>query len=471
MEQLKWEKLLCTKRIRESRRIKDKSIVRNEFEADYDRIVGSSSVRRLQDKAQVFPLQKNDVVRTRLTHSLEVSAMARSLGNTIGRNLENNTSINFDRKKTEELSALLQTAGLIHDLGNPPFGHYGETVIREWAKEKLDSNKEKHLKIEDLKSRQERLDFEYFDGNVQNLRIVTKLQTMNDVYGANFTFGTLATIIKYPYSSCHTTHPKHKFGFFKSEADVVEQIWKETGLKEGVRHPATYLLEAADDIIYICDDIEDGVKKGYINWNIVYEEIKEHYKESTEYKELFFRIDSVTPDREMAESECILAKVRMFRNNVQTYFFHRVVEEFLKNYDSIMCGCYKGELLQCEKEFVDRLKGITGKYCFSCNEVSTLELVGYRVIRELLDIFSNILLGAAEKDILDTGTYAGKVYNLISENYKFISRYDYNNKKYRTFDEMETYDKLQLIIDFISGMTDSYAVNLYKQLTGISLPE
>lgn len=132
---LNWDKLLCEERIRKSHTFKDEYVTRNEFEADYDRIVGSSSVRRLQDKAQVFPLQKNDVVRTRLTHSMEVSAIARSLAKTVGLRLESENI--FDRNKTEKFMGMLQTAGLIHDLGNPPFGHYGETVIRNWYESKV----------------------------------------------------------------------------------------------------------------------------------------------------------------------------------------------------------------------------------------------------------------------------------------------------------------------------------------------
>lgn len=149
MATLEWKKLLCTKRERESKSGSSINPVRNEFEADYDRIVGSSSVRRLQDKAQVFPLQKNDVVRTRLTHSMEVSAIARSLAKTVGLRLESENI--FDRNKTEKFMGMLQTAGLIHDLGNPPFGHYGETVIRNWYESKVvdvKRSRDKHYKIE-----------------------------------------------------------------------------------------------------------------------------------------------------------------------------------------------------------------------------------------------------------------------------------------------------------------------------------
>ena len=276
MCKLNWDKLLCEERIRQGDDNKnefvtrDEFVTRNEFEADYDRIVGSSSVRRLQDKAQVFPLQKNDFVRTRLTHSMEVSAVARSLGKTIGLFLEKEDG--FKRDKTEKLMGMLQTAGLIHDLGNPPFGHYGETAIRNWYIERILQKSTEEIKKEGLE--QEEADFYYFDGNVQNLRIVTKLQTMNDEYGANFTYGTLAAIIKYPYSSTNFERKDKKFGYFKSEEDIIKRIREKTGLEEGIRHPATYLLEAADDIVYIGDDIEDGVKKGYIPWKEEYAKLK-----------------------------------------------------------------------------------------------------------------------------------------------------------------------------------------------------
>lgn len=197
--------------------------VRNAFEADYDRIVGSSSVRRLQDKAQVFPLQENDFTRTRLTHSIEVSALARSLGKEVGRAIETAKPGNgFGPEETDKLAALLQVTGLIHDLGNPPFGHYGETVIQDWFKNWFDSEYKGFEKVKanlDEKAvltEQEKNDFIHFDGNVQNLRIVTKLQTLNDAKGANFTYATLATIIKYPWRSDDNrirTGQKKKFGY------------------------------------------------------------------------------------------------------------------------------------------------------------------------------------------------------------------------------------------------------------------
>lgn len=467
-ERLNWEQLLCKERQRKGVGLTES---RNEFEADYDRIVGSSSVRRLQDKAQLFPLQENDFTRTRLTHSIEVAAMAYSIGKYIGRELEKRGE--FGRTGTEELSALLRVAGLIHDLGNPPFGHYGETVIRNWFVRWFSSSEAENLGF----SQQQKNDFCYFDGNVQNLRIVTKLQTLNDAFGANFTYGTLATIIKYPWSSnCEQINAiekekKKKFGYFISEQELVKKIWEETGLTEGMRHPATYLLEAADDITYICDDIEDGAKKGYINWRAEYADLKHKFSDkSDKYRKLFKIIDSKEPDSDMDESEKDAAYVRNFRNLMQGFLIKHAEQTFMDNYEDIMKGNFKGELLDCEKEITDHLKAITGKKCFTCQEVMALELVGDKVIKTLLDEFVPTIYSEPTADLENPSTRAGKIYKLISPNFSYIARHDYKEDKKRKLSEVSAYDKIHLAVDYISGMTDSFAVNLYKELSGIRLP-
>lgn len=276
--------------------------------------------------------------------------------------------------------------------------------------------------------------------------------------------------MKYPWKSSEVNENKKKFGYFQSEEDLAEDIMKETGLAYGQRHPATYLLEAADDIIYICDDIEDGVKKGYIQWEEAYNNIKSRFKDSG-YEELFCSIDDKKTDDNMEPEEQRLAKVRNFRNYVQTYLFSRVIDEFMEHYNDIMSGKYQAkELLKCEDDFVKALKGITRKYCFSCHEVLALELVGDRVIRTLLDIFTTALVFNDNEEIEDSSTYSGKIYHLISANFKYIALYDYKYKRHKEWKQLTIYDKLHLVVDFISGMTDSYAVNLYKELTGINIP-
>ena len=473
---LVWEKLLSEDRQRMDSEKGKVNNARNEFEADYDRIVGSSSVRRLQDKAQVFPLQENDFIRTRLTHSVEVSALARSLGKAVGKELEIKESEGFSAEETEKLAALLQVAGLIHDLGNPPFGHYGETIIRVWFKNWFEDeyvNFEKvkaSLKEQAQLTEQQKNDFTCFDGNVQNLRIVTKLQTLNDEFGANFTYGTLSTIMKYPWSSVSSKMKKGKFGYFNSEEKIVQDIWEKTGLEEGVRHPATYLLEAADDIVYVCDDIEDGVKKGYIDWDKEYLGLRNKFREQR-YSELFDKIDAKKTDEHMDDREKNLAKVRNFRNMIQSYLFVKAKEQFLKSYDEIMEGKFKEEeILFAEKEFIKELKAITARNCFGCKEVLELELVGDKVIKTLLDILVPMILYSTPEEIEDTRTYAGKLYKIISPNFKYIACHDYQKGCHREFADVPVYDKIHLVVDYISGMTDSYAVNLYKKLLGMELP-
>ena len=392
--------------------------------------------------------------------------MARSLGKAVGRRLEEK-EIFQDREQTEKLSALLQVAGLIHDLGNPPFGHYGETVIRDWFGKWF--NGDAMLSTRNIVlSTQQKNDFIYFDGNVQNLRIVTKLQVQNDNKGANFTYGTLATIMKYPWSSESRPKGKIKFGYFESEQELAEAVRREIGLEAGVRHPATYLLEAADDIIYICDDIEDGTKKGYIEWKKEFETLYQKAEKGSygeEIEKLLFNVkrknDSV--DSRMHDKEQVIAYVRNFRNMVQSFLFKKVVDQFMDQYERIMSNDPKAdveELLSVEREFVKDLKNITAKQCFSSDEVLNLELTGDN-----------------GHELSDTRTYAGKIFRKISRNFIYIAESKINDSNYvgdlyseDLINKLSVYDRLHLVVDYVSGMTDSYAVKVYQELTAMKHP-
>ena len=474
---LNWNNLLSDKRQRSSTSSTNPPIVRNAFEADYDRIVGSSSVRRLQDKAQVFPLQENDVARTRLTHSIEVSALARSLGKAVGRQLEEKKI--FSAEQTDQLASLLQVAGLIHDLGNPPFGHYGETVIRNWY-----SSWFKRQSDTDRLTKQQMNDFLFFDGNVQNLRIVTKLQTQNDIYGANFTYATLGTIMKYPWASDQIPEGEKKFGYFASEESIVQDIRRTLGLGKNVRHPATYLLEAADDIIYLCDDIEDGVKKGYIKWDDEFQSLEQKLtseKLRTLFQDIHKKDDSIHPNMDAAEQQ--IARSRNFRNLVQGFLFKEAISAFIRNYDKIMSNQYlpKFELLGEQKEFTEALQDITARNCFGCREVLSLELSGESIINGLLERFVPVLAETPGSTLINTRTYPGKLFQLISRNFVFIALYAQESTSEtqsaickeilsEKLDSLSLYARLQLATDFIAGMTDSYAFHLYQELAGIKRP-
>lgn len=489
MEQrLEWKKLLCGERVRESSTKINKSMGindngynhRNEFDKDYDRIVYSSSVRRLQDKAQVFPLQENDFTRTRLTHSLEASSLARSFGYAIGEWLLYKNEFE-SYKEVRELSALLQVSALIHDLGNPPFGHYGEDIIRNWFKDWFEDEKNK-----DELNEQQISDFINFEGNAQTLRIVSKLQLLNDEYGVNFTYATLATIMKYPWkSNSEQGKEKEKFAYFSSEEDLAKKVLDKVGLKEGIRHPVTYLLEASDDIAYLLADVEDAVKKGIIPWEKEYKEIKTNLSKSEKfdnlYKGMFTYLDKqIDKNNSNGIPESNLAKIQNFKVSVQGMMFNEVVKMFKLNYEDIMHGRYgiKNLLEESEvSELVEEMQRLARKYCYTNKEVLTLELVGDKVLNGLLDMFVNSLARHNKK--IKTKEREGKLYYLISDNFKYVCCLDEKSNLDRkkdepiksiNFENVDTYKKLLLITDFISGMTDSYAVNLYKELIGVKLP-
>ena len=432
MAELNWTSLLSTDRIRPSSQPETHDlVVRNPFEADYDRIVGSSSVRRLQDKAQVFPLQEDDVARTRLTHSIEVSGLARSLGKAVGKKLEQRGV--FSTEQTEMLAALLQVTGLIHDLGNPPFGHYGETAICDWFRNWFNSSP--LLNTNDIVfNTQQKEDFLCFDGNAQNWRIVTKLQTLNDAFGANFTYATLGTIIKYPWQSDERPNGKKKFGYYFSEKEEAERVRNALGLNKNVRHPATYLLEAADDIIYLCDDIEDGVKKGLIEWPQEYDIIKKNLLKKTNSArigELLSRIDAKRTDWRLPRVEKSIAGVRNFRNAVQRFLFEYTIEQFIDHYDLLMKNesnenLLKMELLKCDqdlKELCDELSRVAQEYCFSCREVLSLESAGHKVIHSLLDIYVPALIENDGEKLANIKHYPGKLFHRISPNFVYAAMF------------------------------------------------
>lgn len=258
-----WSDLNSTSRLRPSLVKKSEADLRSAYEGDYDRVLFSSAFRRLQDKTQVFPLDRNDFVRTRLTHSLEVSTVGRDMGSSVAKVLERQ---GIDRNlNPEDAGTLVATACLLHDIGNPPFGHSGEQSIGQWFKSRFDNGK---LKIED---RQERLDLEKFEGNASGFRIATRLQHLGQSYGMNLTAGALACLMKYPCGSHEVNwhikakeRPKKcsKFGYFKADAVTFRRVQTLTKLSGITRHPLTFLMEAADDIVYSAVDLEDALKKG-----------------------------------------------------------------------------------------------------------------------------------------------------------------------------------------------------------------
>ncbi|MDR4318643.1 deoxyguanosinetriphosphate triphosphohydrolase-like protein [Niallia circulans] len=466
---LEWDQLLNTDRQRESL---GKSLPhRNEFDKDYERIIYSSSLRRLQDKAQVFPLQNNDFIRTRLTHSLEVASLGRSLAWNIGSWLiEEGIFENFYRAK--ELASLVEVSCLVHDLGNPPFGHYGEDIIRKWFEDWFDKDSFKIAQesFGEL-NEQQKNDFMYFEGNSQAIRILSKLQFLNDPFGANFTYGTLATLMKYPWASNDENvikKGKKKFGYFYAENDLFEKISEKVGIGE-CRHPATFILEAADDIAYLTADIEDAVKKGVFNWEEEYLKIKEKFSDT--YESAFKNLEEY---RQEAINNKVpnksLIDVQNFKVSIQGIMIFAVVECFKSNYDQIMSGSFKGDLLtnSSAKELADELRNLAFKYVYPNKEVLTLELVGDRVLSDLLSLFVEAVTNVNKLE--RSKSKHEKLIHIISENFRHIQRFSNEGKLEVDFSELTLYNRLLLVTDFISGMTDGYAVNLHQELLGIKLP-
>ncbi|HOC35284.1 MAG TPA: dNTP triphosphohydrolase, partial [Ruminococcus flavefaciens] len=238
---MNWDKLLCEKRKRGFTTSSVSSDIRNEFQRDYHRIIGSASFRRLQDKTQVFPLKRGDFVRTRLTHSLEVSSFAKSLGQMIFSYIRENGIDDIDEAKTGKICSILECAGLIHDIGNPPFGHFGEDFIRDWFRKNLPLMEFRGQKLDEVLSEQMLGDLYNFEGNAQALRLLSKLHFLVDENGMNLTYPLLNTIIKYPVSSLGIDKKSgnikdKKMGYYYADKDIFEDITTSTGTG-GCRHP------------------------------------------------------------------------------------------------------------------------------------------------------------------------------------------------------------------------------------------
>ncbi len=469
---MEWSKLLCAERVRRGKSRTVSSDLRTEFEKDYHRIIGSASFRRLQDKTQVFPLDKSDFIRTRLTHSLEVSSFAKSLGQNVSqRILKEIQDPDFLPEYQADVCDILQCAGLLHDIGNPPFGHFGETVIREWFQENMSKLKLHGRVLEEWLTPQMQNDFYHFEGNTQALRLVCKLHYLIDEHGMNLTKGLLGTIIKYPVSSLQIDkksgdiHTK-KMGYYYAEKDLFEELQTSLGTN-GRRHPLAFLLEAADDIAYKTADVEDAFKKGCINYEQLVYELKKAGEGEPEDGEYFALIGLLEKKCEQAMergmSKPSMNAVQNWMVTVQGRLISCATDCFVKYYDEIMAGTFKKELLSegyCAK-LANALGDIAFRYAFITEPIYKLEIAAETIMHFLLERF----VGAAI--LYDTGEYMTevqhKLISLISDNYKSIYKIYSKDKS----EEEKLYLRLLLVTDSICGMTDSYAKRLYQELSGI----
>lgn len=472
---MEWNRLLSTKRIGTytgagAQRAGD---LRSEFEKDYHRIIGSSAFRRLQDKTQVFALDKSDFIRTRLTHSLEVSSFAKSLGQNIAQYLiENKKDSGFTLQTKSDICDILQCAGLIHDLGNPPFGHFGEEAIRDWFVRKMRTLTFKGRAVTELLSDQMLQDFYHFEGNAQALRQVAKLHFLSNEHGMNLTYALLNTIIKYPVSSLDI-QPKSgnikdkKMGYFYAEQPLYEEIAREMGTF-GKRHPLTFILEAADDIAYSTADIEDAFKKGCITYEKLREELVEAQRN---VRADAGRLDPVAMldqqydnalKRKLGNPQ--LYAVQNFLVRLQSSLIFCASYGFTSNYRQIMEGTYGHDIFyRTYGDWIKRaLCDIACRYAFTSRPILQMEVSAGTILEFLLDRFVPAVI-YYDTD-LELNMMEKKLVTLISENYR--QTYHLCARKCRS-EEEKLYLRLLLVTDFISGMTDSYARDLYQRLNGM----
>lgn len=489
---MNWEKLLSSQTQVEKEKEPEyfSKYPISDLEKDYKAIISSSAFRRLQDKTQVFPLDKSDFVRTRLTHSMEVSTIARQLGIMITKTTEHQKTefIQNENDESEKIPSILSCAGLLHDLGNPPFGHFGEVVIGEWFRKKLEKDEftYKGNPVKNILSEQMRNDLCHFEGNAQALRILSKISNKKTSHEINLTNGVISALIKYPVNSLQYTDSedvdirKHKLGYFQAEEDSFHKIAQETGtlLDDGevARHPLAYLMEAADDIAYSTADLEDAYKKGLFTLDefidFFEEEITRIRGTKYEVDKVRLLIDDLKERKEKTESiktECVkeayLIAFQNWMDFVRQWFMYCVAYSFSKNYSEIMNGTYNKELIAetFHGPSMKILKKVMKKYVYIDPEIMKLELSAQKILSALLDDFIDAVIYFEEKDEGYKQTQKDKkLCALIPENL----HEDYFHAK--TDDEAcNLYLRFLMVTDFISGMTDSYAKNLYQDLNGI----
>ena len=460
---MNWNKLLNPDRKRNTNRELDKSIdPRNAFESDFGRVIFSPATRRMHDKTQVFPLTADDNIHSRLTHSMEVMAIGHSLGLRV---VENELFLKKTGLPKEEIHrtipVILKNACLVHDIGNPPFGHFGETVIASYFKKLFNYNMKTEKFgsapewVEKLKlSDSEKRDFTLFDGNAQGLRVLTKLQVLNDDTGLNLTYATLGAFVKYP----NFGNPDKKVlaykkrGVFQSEIEIFNKVVDECGLKLNgkiIRHPLAFLMEAADSICYLVMDIEDSYNKGWYSYEYISKKLS-NISESVDNK-----LKQLNEEEKGLGAET--TKMVKLRIHLISELVKIAVKNFVVNLESICRGDYNKELIHDDPNaLADKLADFTYNKVFIKREIQHLELTGHSVLSGLLDYYMNFIFNNSDD-------YSKRARGIISNS---LIRAALIENRIKKFEELNDYYKIRVIVDYISGMTDQFALNQYQKLSG-----
>lgn len=438
---MNWNQLICDKRLGMEEFHDDRHHTRSDFQRDYDRLIFSSPFRRLQNKTQVFPLPGSIFVHNRLTHSLEVSSVGRSMGNEIALRLRDKYASVSWTQKLDCLRDIVAAACLCHDLGNPPFGHSGEKTISTYFSE---GNGQA---LKEQVGNREWADLINFEGNANSFRLLTHRFKGRRNGGMAMTYSSLASIVKYPYSSLHAGE-KGKFGFFSSEEEIFRRVATQLGMPETdsgkfARHPLVYVTEAADDICYQIMDLEDAHKLKIIGLQEVVELLFG----------FFGSTDKERMQRMMNHLDDPNEKIAYLRSNAIGAMVVDCADVFSKNEETILAGEFRGTLVD---NMNPRLKDAYAKcsatawnkiYCVP--EVVDIELAGNRIITYLLDTLMDAVMNPDKN-------YSGLLLNIIPGQYDTSAS--------------TLYERIQSVLDHISGMTDVYALDLFRKLNGHSLP-
>ncbi|MDO5732353.1 MAG: dNTP triphosphohydrolase [Eubacteriales bacterium] len=484
--QLNWSQLLSEERMfaRNAGRFCEAS---SAFEEDYHRIIISASFRRLQDKTQVFTLDKSDYVRTRLTHSLEVSAVGKLLARRVCDLLatSGHAGVPVD-DQCHAIREILMAAAFLHDIGNPPFGHSGEYTIRRFFEVALDEKCFAGRPLRDYLNQQMQGDFLHYEGNAQALRLFNKLHFLVEEDGLNLSFGLLATIIKYPVSSLQIDPARSirrkKMGYFHSENELFSRIVRSCGLADSEvaidagevpRHPLTFLLEAADDIAYNTADTEDAYRKGFISYIGLCRELeaaksKPPYQAASPAVRLAY--DHYCEDLEkqyqlaLSTNYCE-AEIYAIQNNLlyaQQLMVEDVAAAFVERYLEIMSGSLESPITdgRISGLIISTLFDICERHAFHARAISAMRIACDSILSYLLERFVSAIIPYDSEETLDP-LQAGYI-DLISRNYLSA----YHRQAEGCDPAKRLYLRLMLVCDFICGMTDHYARDLYLHLTG-----
>lgn len=448
---MEWQALLDKRRLG-GRNAKNEA-GRSPFNSDHDKVIFSGAFRRLARKTQVHPLATNDHVHNRLTHSLEVASVGRSLGIRIGQELKSGKHLSDDMEASD-IGDIVQTACLAHDIGNPPFGHTGEDAIRQWFNQESSQPFLKQL------SKNEKRDLQNFEGNAQGLRLLTTSEYHPHDGGMRLTYASLAAFIKYPWTAGPAISgkrpKKNKYGVFQSELHLFHEIARATNLIQlgndwYCRHPLVHLMEIADDFCYALIDLEDGIEMGILEW-----------------KEAYEILEPVLDQDKKAALASDLGKVRvryrppLIRGKVISAFIEDATRAFIDNRSIILEGRCDELLPLCESKVrtcVENAKSLAKSKVFSHPRKIELEIGAYSTIATILDVLCHAALPPSGKKAMDFRSK--RAIDLMGANtfdLKKITAHNPNNSV--------EYLSLMKVLDYVSGMTDNYALHLAKQFTG-----